>query len=93
MKFPTGGGQVLEHNRQADNEVFCRKSRFEATEILCVFQDFKLKSCSKRTVTPTARAFTEIARQSASASALNRCDSDTDSKGWMEEEWQYVFAP
>ena len=24
--------------------------------------------------------------------ALNRCDSDTDSTVWMEEEMQYIYA-
>ena len=38
VKFPTGGGQVLEHNQQTDNVGFCRKSKLEIEEILLYFE-------------------------------------------------------
>ena len=52
---------------------------------MCIAR-FQIEELQQKGVIPTARVFPEIARTVRERNALNRCDSDTDSKVWMEED-------
>ena len=91
MQFPTGGGQVLKTSHQTDSQDFLRRLSFETAGILFVFQGFQNEKLRKRAAVPAVNVFLEVARESASVYTLNRCDSGTDSRVWMEEE-HFVFV-
>ena len=61
MKFPTGGGKFWKTIARRITRIFVVNQALNPWKYFVYFKDFKVQMYSKRTVTPTARVFSEVA--------------------------------